>query len=78
MLDAHLYSILSMLAKENLMEKVKTVDYGEGLRLWRLLVTDLKPKFASRQMVLQQGILNFSFGATEDPRKGIDRLETQI
>ena len=33
---------------------------------------------SSRNMVLQQGVPNFSFGASEDRRKGIDRLETQI
>ena len=29
-------------------------------------------------MVLQQRLFIFSFGASEDPRKGIDRLEIQI
>ena len=70
--------ILTRLVQQNIIEKVGTVEYGEGLRLWRLLVTDFKPKFASRKMVLQKGNLNFSFGASEDPRKGIDRLETEV
>ena len=56
-----------MLLKENLI--------SEGLRL---LVTDFEPYFVSLKMVLQQGFVNFSFGASEDPRKRIDRLETQI
>ena len=77
-LDEQLYLILTMIHKENLMEKVETVKYGEGFRLWRLIVTDFEPQFASRKMVLQQGIIKFSFGASEDPRNGIDRLGTQI
>ena len=70
MLGARLYFILTMLFEENLMEKVETVEFGEGLRLWILLVTDFEPRFASRKMVLQQGIFHFSFGASEDPHKG--------
>ena len=79
-LDAQLYFILTILLKENFMEKkkVETVEFGEGLRLLQLLVTGFEPQCACRKMVLQQGILNFSFGASEDPRKGIDRLEKQI
>ena len=75
--DAQLYFILTMLL-ENLTEKVETVEYGEGLRLERLLVTDFEPHLASRKMALQQGLLQFSFGVSEDARTGIDRLETQI
>ena len=29
-------------------------------------------------MVLQQGSVNFSFGACKDPRKGVDLLETEV
>ena len=77
-LDAQLYFILTMLLKENMMEKLETVEYGEGLQLWRLLMAEFEPKFASRKMALQQAYLNFTFNKDEDPRKGIDRLETQI
>ena len=77
-LDAQLYFILTMLLKENMMEKVETVEYGEGLHLWRLMMVEFEPKFASRKMALQQAYLNFTFNKDEDPRKGIDRLETQI
>ncbi|CAK0871008.1 unnamed protein product [Prorocentrum cordatum] len=77
-LDAQLYFILTMLLKENMMEKLETVEYGEGLLLWRLLMAEFEPKFASRKMALQQAYLNFTFNKDEDPRKGIDRLETQI
>ena len=35
-LDAQLYFILTTLLEENLMEKVETVENGEGLRLRRL------------------------------------------
>ena len=77
MLDAQLCFLLTMLFKENLMENVETVQYGEVLRLWRVLVTDFQPPYASRKMLLQECIVNFSFGASEDPRKAIV-WETQI
>ena len=41
----------------------------------RLLVTDVEPHLASREVVWQQDTLNFSFSASEGPREGIDRLE---
>ena len=72
-LDAQLYLIQTMLLKENLMCNDETVEYGEVLRLRRLLVAESEPEFVGRKMVLQQGALNFSFGASEDPWKGIDR-----
>ena len=57
-LDAHLFFTLTMLLKEHFVEKVEAVEYGEGLRLWRLLVTDFEAQFASRKLVLQQDILS--------------------
>ena len=42
------------------------------------VATDFEPKFASLKIVVQQCILNFASGVSEDPRKGVDRLETQI
>ena len=60
-LDAQLYFIQTMLLKENMMEKLETVEYGEGLQLWRLLMAEFEPKFASRKMALQQAYLNFTF-----------------
>ena len=54
-LDAQMYFILTMLLKEDLMEKVQTVEYGEGLRIWQLLVTDVEPKLASRKRVCSRG-----------------------
>ena len=47
MLDAHLYFPVTKLLKENLMEKVETVEYGEGLRLRGLLVAEFESTFAS-------------------------------
>ena len=46
-LDAQLCFMLTMLVDAHLMEKVDMADFGEGLRLWRLRVTDVDPKFAS-------------------------------
>ena len=43
----------------------------------QLIRATIRPA-AQGKMVLQQGILDFSNGACEDPRKGMDRLETQI
>ncbi|CAK0797196.1 unnamed protein product [Prorocentrum cordatum] len=43
-----------------------------------LTMPEFEPKFASRKMALQQAYLSFTFNKDEDPRKGIDRLETQI
>ena len=51
--------------------KQPTKEEQRALNLKRL-------KFASRKMALQQAYLNFTFNKDEDPRKGIDRLETQI
>ena len=76
--DAQLYFILIMFLKENLMEKVETVEYGEELRLWRLLATDVKPKFASRKTVLQLGIVNFHVRCKGGSPAGIGRMETQV
>ena len=42
-LGTQLYFIWAMLFEENIMEKVETVQYGEGLHVWRLLVTDFEP-----------------------------------
>ena len=70
--------MLTMLPNKILIDVVETVEYGEGLRLWRLLVTDLEPQIVSRKMVVVHGFLNVSFGAAEVPRKGIDRVETQF
>ena len=42
--------------------------------VWRLFANQL----TSRKMALQQGFLQFSFGAGEYPHEGIDRLETRI
>ena len=50
-LDAQLYLRLTMLLKEILMKKVETVEYSAGLRLWRLLASDIEPTFSGRKMV---------------------------
>ena len=42
--------------------------------VWRLVANQL----TSRKMALQQGFLKCSFGASEYPHEGIDRLETRI
>ena len=79
--DAQLHLIVTMLLKGTFMDKVKwswgvaiveITDCGYGSSL------NLRHKFDNRKMVLQQRFINFSFGASEDPRKGIDRLEIQI
>ena len=46
-LDAQLCFILTMLFKENVVDKVGTVEYGEGTRLWRLFGTKCEPELAS-------------------------------
>ena len=61
-LDSQLCFKLTMLLDAHLMKKVDRAENGEGLRLWRLRVTDVEPKFARRKMVLQQSFLTFSFG----------------
>ena len=47
--DAQVYFILTVLLKENLMEKVKPIGNGERLRLWKSLVTDFEPQVANRR-----------------------------
>ena len=53
-LDTQLYYVLTMLIKGNALDKVELVEYGEGLYLWRLLVTEYEPQWESRKMAIHQ------------------------
>ena len=78
MLNGQCHFILTGLLKETLTDMVETDECGEGVRLWRLFATDFEPNFDSLKILLQQSILNLASGASEDARKGVDRLETHI
>ena len=75
-LDTQLYYILTMLLKGTAIDKVSLVEYGEGLYLWRLLISEYEPKWKTRKTATHQAILNYELGP--DVMASLDGFEKLI
>ena len=75
-LSSQLYFILVMMSRGKALDKISTVDAGDGFEAWRVYAEDYDPRIRTRRVGLLVQILTAKFGG--DLSQALDQFDKLI